>query len=348
MNDYPFLDPPYMRSMDSLPVRLTTPALLDLDKVAAHVAEAERRGRYRGPTEPTAYLSHKRCLVEVNGKTYPTFAGIICFGDRPQEVFPNAVVDLGHYGGSQPVAYDVVHLEKNIGGTIFDQIERVESYLWRNTRHGMTLSDTGPQRVELHEYPRAVIRELTVNMLAHRDYTAIGSASRALLFQDRIEWVSPGGLPPGVTEENLLTMQTSRNPVLLSILHEAGYVEAYGMGLDTVVAALESENLSPPRFQDLVGAAFIVTVQGRPLDARAHGSYVLLSEAQRTIVAIVRSIGEASLTDIRAALPGRAKRTVQDDITGLIEADIVERLGQTKATRYRLRANSAPPRRDNR
>jgi len=320
--------------------------MLDLDKVAAHIAEAERRGRYQGPTEPNAYLSHKRCLVEVSGRIYPTFAGIICFGDYPQEVFPNAVVDLGHYGGSQPVSYDVVHLEKDIGGTIFEQIERVESYLWRNTRHGMTLSDTGPQRVELHEYPRAVIRELTVNMLAHRDYRVIGSASRVLLFQDRIEWVSPGGLPPGVTEENLLTMQTSRNPVLLSILHEAGYVEAYGMGLDTVVAVLESENLSAPRFENLVGAAFIVTVQGRPLDSRAHGSYILLSEAQRTIVAIVRSIGEANLTDIRAALPDRAKRTVQDDITGLIEAKIIERHGLTKATRYRLRdSGSTPPRR---
>ncbi len=74
---------------------------------------------------------------------YPTLAGILCFGRDPQQLFPNAVVDLGHYRGSEPLSIDVVHLEKNIGGSIFEQIDWVENYLWRNTRHGMTLSNSG-------------------------------------------------------------------------------------------------------------------------------------------------------------------------------------------------------------
>ena len=339
MNDYPFLDPPQLRSADSLPVRLTSPDMIDLDRVAAHIADAVGRGRYRGTTEPREYLLQKRCLVDVGGEVYPTLAGILCFARDPQAIFPNAVVDLGHYGGTQPVSYDVVHLEKNIGGTIFEQIERVESYLWRNTRHGMTLGGTGARRIELHEYPQAVIRELNVNMLAHRDYTVVGSASRVLLFRNRIEWASPGGLPPGVTEENLLSMQNARNSVLLSILYEAGYVEAYGMGLDTVVAVLQEEGLEAPRFKDLVGAAFIVTVYGRPLDSRDHAPYVELTDSQRKIVRVINAQIEVALGDIRDALPDRSKRTLQDDITRLIDAGIVERHGQTKATRYRLRSD---------
>jgi ATP-dependent DNA helicase RecG len=337
MNDYPFLDPPQMRGADSLPVRMTTRDMIDLDRVAAHIDRAVKSGRYKGPTDPVDYLLHKYCVVAVGDDVYPTLAGILCFGREPQTVFPNAVVDLGHYGGTQPVSYDVVHLEKNIGGTIFEQIERVDAYLSRNTRHGMTLGAAGPRRVELHEYPPAVIRELNVNMLAHRDYTVIGSAARVLLFRNRIEWASPGGLPPGVTEDNLLAMQTARNPVLLSILYEAGYVEAYGMGLDTVVSVLEAEGLQAPRFKDLVGAAFIVTVHGRPLESRDQAPYVELGESQRRIVRIVSSLGEATLGDIREALPDRSKRTLQDDITKLIEAGLIERHGQTKATRYRLR-----------
>jgi len=57
----------------------------------------------------------------------------------------------------------------------------------------------------VHEYPAAVIRELIVNLLAHRDYTNGLSAARVQLFGNRIEWVSPGGLPPGVTVENILS-----------------------------------------------------------------------------------------------------------------------------------------------
>ncbi len=340
MSDYPFLDPPQMRGADSLPIRRTSPDMIDLDQVSAHIAESIKRGRYRGPTDPQEYLLHKACLVNVNGELYPTLAGILCFSRDPQAVFPNAVVDLGHYGGTDPVSYDVVHLEKNIGGTIFEQIERLEAYLWRNTRHGMTIGDTGARRIELHEYPQAVLRELNVNMLAHRDYTVIGSASRVLLFRNRIEWASPGGLPPGVTEDNLLLMQTARNPVLLSILYEAGYVEAYGMGLDTVVSVLNAEGLAAPRFRDLVGAAFIVTVYGRPVESHPHTPYVDLNESQRHIVRLINSMVEATLSDIREALPDRSKRTLQDDITKLIDAGIVERYGQTKATRYRLRTTN--------
>jgi ATP-dependent DNA helicase RecG len=197
--------------------------------------------------------------------------------------------------------------------------------------------------VELHEYPRAVIRELSVNMLAHRDYTVIGSAARALLFRDRIEWISPGGLPPGVTEENLLTIQQARNSVLLSILYEAGYVEGYGMGLDTVVTVLEEQRMSPPVFRDLIGAAFVVTVYGRPIEAREQAPYLLLNDTQRRLIQIIERHGEASLSELRDAFPDRAKRTVQEDISGLVEAGIVERSGQTKATRYRLRADTGTP-----
>ncbi|HEX6290230.1 MAG TPA: hypothetical protein VFZ66_13640 [Herpetosiphonaceae bacterium] len=44
----------------------------------------------------------------------------------PQATFPNAVVDLGHDQGMEPVSFEVLHLEKNIRGTIFDQLQRVE------------------------------------------------------------------------------------------------------------------------------------------------------------------------------------------------------------------------------
>lgn len=337
--EYPFLDPPHLRTADSLPIRLASVDHLDLDRVTTHLTEATRRGRYQGTQDPIAYLQQKYCLVAVGDALYPTLAGLLCFGRDPQALFPNAVVDLGHYGGPQAASNDVIHLEKGIGGTLFEQIERTEAYLWRNTRHGMTVGGSGARRIELHEYPQAVIRELTVNMLAHRDFTMAGAASRVLLLNNRIEWSSPGGLPPGVTEANLLSMRSARNPGLLSILYDAGYVEGYGMGLVTVVSELSAQGLEPPQFRDLVGGAFIVTVYGRPLTQRERGSFIELSDSQRRIVRVLNARLEVSLGDIRDALPDRSKRTLQDDITGLIEAGILERHGQTKATRYRLRAD---------
>ncbi|GAC1548764.1 MAG: hypothetical protein NVS2B7_24740 [Herpetosiphon sp.] len=173
----------------------------------------------------------------------------------------------------------------------------------------MTVPDGSFQRVEMHEYPEIVIRELCVNMLAHRDYSINASASRVMLFKNRIEWASPGGLPPGVTVDNLLNEQNSRNPLILSILYESGFVEAFGQGLDTVVTVLQAEGLSPPTFQD-TGSTFIVTAFGRGPDAFASDLYAQLSDPQRKIVDLLRSRGQASPQEIRDILHERSRRSI--------------------------------------
>jgi predicted HTH transcriptional regulator len=325
-------------SIDALPLRDVLPDAIDRDKVVAHITEARARGRYLGPEDPDTYLALHKCVADLDGNLRATLTGLLCFGSNPQLFMPQAVVDIGHYRGIEAVSYDVVHLEKNIGGTIFDQLRRVEEYLWRNTHHGMTLPERGLRRVEVHEYPLAVIRELLVNLLAHRDYTLVGSAARVSLFRNRIEWISPGGLAAGVTVDNLLDIQTTRNPMLLTILHEAGLVEAYGQGLDTVVAVLRDEEMLPPGFRD-VGAAFIVTVFGRQIDQLAPSGYVPLTDAQRVLVALVQERHEVTFGELCAALPDRSDRSVQEDIRALVEAGIVQRVGKTRAMRYRLRVN---------
>lgn len=327
-------------SVDMLPVEDVGVDAINLEQVAAHVAQAQSRGRYAGPTEPMEYLKHHKCIVPHDDDLRATLAGILCFGHAPQTILPHAVVDIGHYRGSEAVSFDVVHLEKGIGGTIFDQLRRVEEYLWRNTHHGMGLSDRGLERVELHEYPRAVIRELVVNLLAHRDYTLIGSAARVALYRNRIEWISPGGLPPGVTIANLLEAQTARNPGLQTILHEAGLVEAFGQGLDTVVSVLRTEGMQPPTFRD-IGTAFIVTIYGRQMDRDAQSGLTLnLTTPQRRIVLLLQNRGEMTISDIEEALPERSRRMLQEDLRGLVSEGIVDRSGQTRSVRYSLRPPS--------
>jgi ATP-dependent DNA helicase RecG len=336
MTNLPFIDPPSLRGMDSSPIRGTGIDMLDLDKVATHIEHAVERGRYNGPTTPKEYLLRKQCIIEADTDIYVTLAGMMCFGRDPQAIFPRSVIDIGHYRGVEPVSFEVFHLEKDIGGTIFDQLARVEAYLWANTHHGMTLSDNSFQRVEIHEYPRAVVRELCVNVLAHRDYTNFRSAARVQLFRNRTEWISPGGLPPGVTVENILAEQAARNPQILSILYEAGYVEAFGQGLDTVVAVLAQEEMTPPRFHD-TGASFIVTVFGRPLDVfSGEGIYARLNESQRKILAIIRTRTDITPREILALMDDRARRSVQRDIRGLVDAKLISAVGEGRALRYRL------------
>jgi predicted HTH transcriptional regulator len=333
MSDVPFLEPPSRLAADALPVRETSTDQINIDAVQAHILETTARGRYDGPEDPISYLRHRKGIVTVAEVDYLTLTGILCFGYKPQEIFPHAVIDLGHYGGRESVSNDVVHMEKGIGGSLFQQLSRIESYLWQNTHHGMTLSPVSLQRVELHEYPRAVIRELGVNMIAHRDYAIYASVARVQLFRNRIEWISPGGLPAGLTIENILTEQRPRNPHIMRVLYDAGYVEAFGQGLDTVVSELRREQMTPPHFKD-TGASFIVTVYGRTRDMSQEDAGVDITDGQRMILTFIRAKGRVTPADIRDLFPDRAERSRQRDIRALLESGLIVAQGGSRSLRY--------------
>jgi ATP-dependent DNA helicase RecG len=327
------------RPIDTLPLRDAPVDLIDMDRVADHVTRAAERGRYTGSTSPLEYLLERHYVVSEEGQMLATPAAILCFGHNPQSVFPRAVIDLVHYRGIDPVSFEVNHLEKDIGGTIFDQIARVENYLWTNTHHGMTLDSAGSARIELHEYPREVIRELGVNMVAHRDYGNVMSTSRVLLFRNRIEWSNPGGLPEGITVENMLKEQASRNPGILAILYDSGYVEAVGQGIDTVITVLDRASMAPPQFQD-TGSSFRVTVHGHPLDLFTESDiYAKLNERQRRLLAFIRSRGETTPADVATLFSGAVgERTIQRDIRELAQAGMITVAGGRRGRGIRYHA----------
>jgi ATP-dependent DNA helicase RecG len=93
----------------------------------------------------------------------------------------------------------------------------------------------GTRRVDVPDYPDKVYRELLVNAGVHRNYSIVGSQIRVFLFDDRIEFISPGRLPNTV-KINKLTTGTSfaRNPLLVRLMENLGYMDKLGRGLPMV------------------------------------------------------------------------------------------------------------------
>ena len=107
-----------------------------------------------------------------------------------------------------------------------------------------------------------------------------------------------------------------------------------------VVAVLAQESMTPPRFFD-TGASFIVTVYGRPLDVfSGEGVYAHLNESQRKILSIIRNRSEVTPRELLELMNDRARRSVQRDIKGLVEANLISANGEGRALRYRLRESS--------
>lgn len=89
-------------------------------------------------------------------------------------------------------------------------------------------------RKNLPDYAERAVLEAIVNHLIHRDYTIIGGEVHIDIFDDRIEFNSPGGMFDGTLIQNRdisKVPSVRRNPILADVFTHLGYMEKRGSGL---------------------------------------------------------------------------------------------------------------------
>ena len=326
---------------DETPVAGASIDDLDLQEAEKHFEYASRANRYPGDARDVReFLLEQRAALKDGSTLVPTIAGLLVFGRSPQRYLPHATVTLAHYRGNEINSGDVTHIHE-YAGNVVQQIDRVVAYLNDSTKHGYVLEGSA-QRQEKPQYPALALRELTVNAVAHRDYTIEESAIRISMFRERIDWISPGKLPEGVTIETILEHQYARNKNLLRLLFQRSYVEKIGQGLDTVFAECKKLGIDPPSMRE-TGSSFVIGLTSLELLGASQGR-IKLTDAQLQIVAILKKRGSLNAQEIADSLnqdvrQRRSLRTIQVDLKTLVEAGIVERLGQTRASTYVLRSS---------
>jgi ATP-dependent DNA helicase RecG len=121
--------------------------------------------------------------------------------------------------------------------------------LWEriNLRNDRQMVLDGLFRVELPTFDEAVVREALLNAISHRDYRRPGSVF-IRQFPKRLEIVSPGGFPPGITPENVLERQEPRNRCIAEALSRCRLVERSGQGMDRMYERLIRNSQPRPDF----------------------------------------------------------------------------------------------------
>lgn len=100
-------------------------------------------------------------------------------------------------------------------------------------------------RVDTRDYPEIALREALLNLLVHRDYS-FRSSSFISIFTDRIEFISVGGLLPGIAlNDVLLGMSICRNPNLANVFYRLQLIEAYGTGIQKIMNAYKGCKKTP-------------------------------------------------------------------------------------------------------
>lgn len=306
------------------------------DKVKRYLALRERVTGRRVTIAPQQVLQARDCLVEVENTLRPTVAGLLLFGGDPQAFLSRSYVTVVRFRGRDTAHgyYD----RRDLMGTLPKMIDAAEVYLWEHIQHGGRVR--GLRRDDLHEYPRPALRECLVNAVAHRDYRIRGSRIIVSVFENRIEFNSPGQLPWPVTVENILEQQYSRNPHIVRVLFEMGYIEEIGMGLDNVYRWLAEAGQPEPVLRDTSGS-FIITLYGLNIEK------VLAEEGRRRIDLAASSLNERQKRAVRhvqghGLITSRQYRGLNDigktmayrELRNLVNQGILERRGAGRSTHY--------------
>ncbi len=132
------------------------------------------------------------------------------------------------------------------------------------------------KRQDIREYPPIAIREVLLNSLIHRDYSY--SASTLIsIYDDRMEFVSLGGLAKGITEDDImLGISISRNKKLADIFYRLKYIEAYGTGIGKLIESYEGFNIKPQI--KITNNAFKVILPNTMLESKQYKEIHMVKE----------------------------------------------------------------------
>ena len=116
-------------------------------------------------------------------------------------------------------------------------------------------------------YPEDACREALANALAHRDYSVEGKGIEVLVFEDRIDVISPGALLSTVSVDDLRAgsgAHESRNTSVARVLRELGYMREMGEGIRRIIGLMRSNDLQPPSI-NTSGSTFSLTLHHRSI-----------------------------------------------------------------------------------
>ena len=126
---------------------------------------------------------------------------------------------------------------REFGGSLLKQMNDVYEFIDFRNQTRATIQKLS--RIDVRDYPEIAVREALLNLLVHRDYSFSASALISI-YEDRIEFVSIGGLMPGIELEDVMAgLSICRNQNLANVFYRLHLIEAYGTGVGKIMKAYE-------------------------------------------------------------------------------------------------------------
>jgi len=219
---------------------------------------------------------------------------------------------------------------REFSGALLKQLDEAYEYL---DIHNRTHAEVKRLiRLDNRDYPEEALREALLNALVHRDY-AFSSSTLISIFDDRIEFVSIGGLSKGVLiEDILLGLSVPRNENLANVFYRLHLIEVYGTGIPKILRSY-ADFTRKPELQ-VTNNAFKITLPNRNILHKKKNKIASFSESEEKIIALFNKKNEVVRKDVESTLDISQAMAVRI-LRGLVDKKVIQVFGSGKNIRYK-------------
>lgn len=208
----------------------------------------------------------------------------------------------------------------------------VHDQLWHlvNLRNDLQHFQDGLFVVDVPTFSERTVREAILNAVCHRDYRDAGSVF-IRQFPRRIEIVSPGGFPSGITTQNLLWKQKSTNRRIAEALARCGLIERAGQGFDLIYSESIQHSKPLPDFSRTDDHSVWLTLHGTIQDP-AFLRFLEQVARENQVSFHLQDLLVLDLVHRDQKVPPELARR----IAPLIDHGVLERVGRGRGVRHLL------------
>lgn len=229
---------------------------------------------------------------------------------------------------------------RELSGSLLGQLDEAFNYidLYNRTRAEFV----GLDRLDMRDYPPVAVRESLLNAIVHRDYSFSGSTLISI-FEDRIEFVTIGGLVRGITLDDVnLGVSVLRNQHLANIFYRLRLIEAYGTGILKINECYDDSFIKP--LIETTDNAFKITLPNinfRMDEKNESGAFrnggatsaIKKESRSNTILELCRNKGFLTRADVESAI-GVSQSTAILLLRELLDEELLLKKGKGKNLRY--------------
>lgn len=225
---------------------------------------------------------------------------------------------------------------REFSGSLMQQLNEVYDYIDFHNQTHATFQKL--LRIDTRDYPEVAVREALLNSLVHRDYS-FRASTLISIYEDRIEFVSIGGLLPGLELDDLMMgVSVCRNPHLANVFYRLQLIEAYGTGMKKIMGAY-ADTLVQPKVTTTNNAFKIIlpNVNAVPKAAEAPEE-AIASVADSNEEKILRFLTEHQVITRKEAqaLLDVSQSTAGRILKAMVDSGQIKQFGGSRTTWYEM------------